>query len=179
MFFSCLQQISLQEKSSFITSGKWNLPFSSPYSYCHFNTWRSNTLCCSCFSFHLAGALPVNSNRQNCLNLGVSGRGSVSLISSISFLGCFTSPCVVFIFICVLCHSHHSIIPSQGPLKGIEAFCVFWCREGVDMMVLLLFEALPFWFSNAVITDNFGIFLLLLEGQSVTIPVSQVILEDT
>lgn len=35
--------------------------------------------------------------------------------------------------------------------------------------------SLPFWLSNAVIMDNFNIFMLRLEGQSVTIFVFQVI----
>ena len=49
------------------------------------------------------------------------------------------------------------------------------------MRNLSIFQALPFWFFNAVITASCNIFLLLFKGQSVPVLFSffQVILADT
>lgn len=63
----------------------------------------------------------VNSNRQALLKPRCDWQKSFSLISGISCLCYFTSPFVVFISVCILCHSHHSPVPSQSPWKGIEA----------------------------------------------------------
>lgn len=161
MFFCCLQQLSLQEKSSFITSGKWNL---SPFlplihsatltlyapkpsvlfhtSFCHVSL---STLLVLCVSIATGKAQ---------LRPGASGGGL--FLWFLGFLFCyFTSPfafCAFYLCPLQFSSQHHS---KPKPLKGIEAW-----SDGL----LFTFEALSFWFSNAVLTISFNIFLLLLDS---------------
>lgn len=135
MFLSCLQQLPLQEKSRFITRGKVKSLSFPPFSYYHSNTLCCRTLCrsvscifLSCFCLHLASLCVWVATGKALLRPGRAGRG-LSLIASISFLY-FTSPFVVFIFICILGSSHRSTIPNQSPQEGIEALCALWHSGG-------------------------------------------------
>lgn len=133
MFFCCLQQLPLQEKSSFITSGKWNLSPFLPLIHSVTLTLCSTTLCSSSyillsgFSFHLACAVRVNRLQAKlCLDLDVSG-GGLSLISRISFLLFYFSICFLCVSICVLCNSHHSAISNPSSWRALRPEVMVCC----------------------------------------------------
>lgn len=162
MFFCCLQQLPLQERAHLlpvaseisllflplIRSATLTLYAPRPSvlfhtSFCHVSL---STLLVLCVSIATGKAQP---------RPGVSGGGL--FLWFLGFLFCyFTSPfafCAFYLCPLQFSSQHHS---KPTPLEGIEA----WSDDGL----LFTFEALSFWFSNAVLTISFNIFLLLLDS---------------
>lgn len=133
----------------------------------------------SCFSFPFLGLYLSVATSHGLLRLWVY------LVESLGFLAFLFSVILLlhvlfsfsFVFFAVLITVLCILNQSSG--RSLKPSVPFHAGKGWTCQILFILEALPFWLSNAVITDNFNTFLLLLETQSATVLVFQVVLADT